>query len=133
MVLIDTSVLIDFFRGRETNAVSLFVDIQSKGIPFGINYFIYQEIVQGAQSKKEFDLLNNYLSTQTFYHLKYGRKSHEAAALIYLKCRAKGITVRSTIDLLIVQTAVENDLFLLHDDRDFSNIAACEKGLKEYQ
>ncbi len=133
MVLIDTSVLINFFKGRETNAVSLFEDIQSKGIPFGINYFIYQEIVQGARSKKEFDLLNNYLSTQTFYHLKYGRKSHEAAAQIYLKCRAKGITVRSTIDLLIVQTAVENDLFLLHDDQDFSNIAACEKGLKEYQ
>ena len=44
----------------------------------------------------------------------------------------KGITIRSTIDLIIVQTAIENKLFLLHDDKDFSQIASVTTELKEY-
>jgi predicted nucleic acid-binding protein len=132
MVLVDTSVLINFFRGRETNGVLLFKDLLSKSIPFGINYFIYQEILQGARNKKEFDLLHKYLSTQIFYHLRNGLKSYEDAAKIYFICRANGITVRSTMDVLIVQTVIENNLFLLHEDRDFSNIAMYVPSLKEY-
>jgi predicted nucleic acid-binding protein len=61
-----------------------------------------------------------------------GNKSYQAAALISIKCRAKGLTIRSTIDLLIAQTAIENNLFLLHNDRDFTRIAGIEKNLKEY-
>lgn len=133
MVLVDTSVLINFFSGRETNGVSLFKDLLSKSIPFGINYYIYQEVVQGAQNENEFDLLHRYLCTQTFYHLKNGIKSFENAAKIYFCLRTHGITVRSTIDLLIAQTAIENNLLLLHEDRDFSNIAIYEKSLKEYK
>ncbi|MEQ6358376.1 hypothetical protein SAMN04244560_00243 [Thermoanaerobacter thermohydrosulfuricus] len=44
----------------------------------------------------------------------------------------KGITIRSTIDLLIAQTAIENNLYLLHDDKDFSLIAQVDERLKEY-
>lgn len=132
MVLVDTSVLIDFFKGAENPAVTKFEEIQKKGVPFGINNFVYQEILQGAKTRKEFDLLNKYLSSQKFYDLKEGRKSYEAAAEIYFKCRKKGVTIRSTIDLLIVRTAIENDLFLLHNDNDFSEISGIEKRLKEY-
>lgn len=64
--------------------------------------------------------------------MKYGRKSYEMAAELYFKCRKNGIAVRSNIDLLIAQTAIENDLYLLHDDRDFSLIASIEPKLKEY-
>jgi hypothetical protein len=49
--------------------------------------------------------------------------SFAEAAKIYLGCRKQGITIRSTIDCLIAQTALENDLFLLHDDKDFDAIA----------
>ncbi|HHY79050.1 MAG TPA: PIN domain nuclease [Thermoanaerobacter sp.] len=44
----------------------------------------------------------------------------------------KGITIRSTIDLLIAQTAIENNLYLLHDDKTFSLIAQVDERLKEY-
>lgn len=54
------------------------------------------------------------------------------AAKLYFKCRKKGITIRSTIDLLIAQTAIENDLYLLHDDNDFTLIAKVDQRLKEY-
>jgi predicted nucleic acid-binding protein len=40
-----------------------------------------------------------------------------------LDCRKKGITIRSTIDCLIAQTALENDLILLHEDYDFDLMA----------
>ena len=48
----------------------------------------------------------------------------------HIKCRKNGITVRSTIDLMICQTAIENELFLLHNDKDFDDIAKVYKNLK---
>lgn len=132
MVLIDTSVMINFLKGVHTASVLKFEDIQKNGIPFGINNYIYQEIIQGAKNRSEFDLLSKYLGSQKFYDLKNGRKSFESAAGIYFNCRAQGYTIRSTIDLLIAQTAIENNLYLLHDDRDFSTMAKVEKNLKEY-
>jgi len=48
-------------------------------------------------------------------------------------CRKSGITVRSTIDLLIAQIAIENNLFLLHSDKDFDFIASVIKELKIYK
>ena len=132
MVLVDTSVMVAFLRGVEERQVQALEDIIKRGIPFGINHYIYQEIIQGAKSKSEFNLLIKYLETQRFYDLRNGRKSFEAAAKLYFNCRRKGVTVRSTIDLLIAQTAIENELFLLHHDKEFSNIAKVEKDLKEY-
>jgi predicted nucleic acid-binding protein len=46
-----------------------------------------------------------------------------AAAKIYMDCRKKGITLCSTIDCLIAETAIEHDLFILHNDNDFYAIA----------
>ncbi len=42
---------------------------------------------------------------------------------IYFLCRKKGLTIGSAIDCLIAQTAIENNLFLLHNDTDFDRIA----------
>jgi hypothetical protein len=132
MILVDTSVLIAFFKGVNNKQVEKLEDVIKNGVPFGINVFIYQEVLQGAKSDREFKLLKEYLSTQRFYDLKYGIKSYEAAAKLYSICRKKGITIRSTIDLLIAETAIENNLYLLHDDQDFSFIAEVNKSLKEY-
>ncbi|MEI6385035.1 MAG: hypothetical protein WCQ50_00260 [Spirochaetota bacterium] len=46
--------------------------------------------------------------------------------------RKAGITIRSTMHLLIAQTAIENDLLLLHDDRDFTNMARAIPELRMY-
>lgn len=123
MVLVDTSVLISYFRGKNDDAAKRFESLLDEKIPFGINNYIYQEILQGAANKKEFSLLKDYLENQVFYELENGRESFESAALIYFKCCRKGFTIRKTVDLLIAQTAIENGLFLFHNDRDFDNIA----------
>ena len=123
MILVDTSVFIDFFRGVRGEAVEKLERVLETAVPFGINSFIFQEVLQGAASEKEFLLLEKYLRTQRFYHLADPIESFAKAARIYMDCRKRGLTVRSTIDCLIAETALEHDLLLLHQDNDFTAIA----------
>jgi len=123
LILVDTSVLIDYLTGKENDAVHKLQFIFDNNIPFGISSLIYQEILQGVRTEKDFDKAKRYLDTQRFYSLKEEKESYASAAKIYFKCRKKGITVNSTIDCLIAQTAIENNLYLLHNDSDFVNIA----------
>ncbi|SPD73182.1 PilT protein domain protein [uncultured Desulfobacterium sp.] len=123
MILVDTSALIEFFTDSGTEASIKLEEILMRRIPFGITPFIMQEILQGAASEKDFELLRKYLSTQRFYHLKDPLNSFIDAAKTYMKCRRKGITIRSTIDCLVAQTAIEHDLMLLHNDNDFRRMS----------
>ncbi|UTC62236.1 PIN domain nuclease [Treponema sp. OMZ 787] len=132
MILVDTSVLISYLKNQNNESNSKFEYILERRLPYGINLFIYQEILQGARNIKEYNLLKKYFETIPLYHLRYGQDSYENAAMINLKCRQRGITIRSTIDLLIAETAIENDLYLLHNDNDFTNMAKVIKELKLY-
>jgi len=123
MILVDTSILIHFFKGVESESSRRFKFVLQREIPFGINSLIFQEVLQGAGSEKEYLTLKKYLETQRFYHLREPIDSYAKAAKIYLECRKRGITIRSTIDCLIAQTALENDLLLLHEDNDFDLMA----------
>lgn len=123
MVLVDTSVMIDYLRGNEDDTILTLQRIIDNNIPFGINSFIYQEVLQGVATEKDFIKVKKYLDTQRFYELKDKRESYASAAKIYFQCRKKGMTINSTIDCLIAQTAIENNLYLLHNDLDFDNIA----------
>lgn len=121
MYLVDTSVLIDFLKGKETKQTTHLEYIIQSQIPFGISAFTYQETLQGAKNQKEYDTLNRYLSTQKIYYPT--NKTYEASANLFFRCRKSGITIRSTIDTLIATTAMENGLILLCSDRDFDNMA----------
>ena len=127
MILVDTSVIVDLFKGVNNKSTRKFKEILHQKIPFGINSFIYQEILQGAKSLKEFNLLKKYLESQHFFYPKHPVDSHAEAARIYFKCRKKGLTIRSTIDCLIAQMAIEHNLALLHNDKDFNAIAKVVK------
>ena len=130
MVLVDTSVLISYLKGQDNNETIKFNTILERNIPYGITNHIYQELLQGARDENEFNKLKEYFSTQIFFDLQNGKKSYEDAALINIKCRKSGYTIRSTIDLIITQTAIENNLLLLHQDKDFIRIAEIIKTLK---
>ena len=95
----------------------------------GLTGVIYQEVVQGVASEREFDLTSEYLGSQTFYHPQDPIESYGEAARMYLDCRRAGITVRSSADCLIARVAIEHDLMLLHDDRDFERMAEVIPGL----
>jgi len=132
MVLVDTSVLIGFFKKIEGIPYDKMDYIIDNDIPFGICNYVHQELLQGSRSKQEYELLKEYLDALPFYDLLYGKQSFENAALMYMNCRKRGITVRSTIDLLIAEIAIENDLYLLHNDMDFENLTKVYKNLKIY-
>ena len=123
MILVDTSVLIDFFKGAKNRTIDKFRSVLLQKIPFGINSFIYQEVLQGAKTEEEYKRLKAYLISQRFFHPKDPVDSSTRAARIYFDCRKNGITIRSTIDCIIAQTAIEHDLHLLHNDKDFEIMA----------
>lgn len=123
MILVDTSVLIDFFKSSGSEAALKFRLVLEQTLDFGITSHIFQEVLQGARTEKEYNLLRQYLETQKFFHPKDPVDSFAEAAKIFFKCRKKGLTIRSTIDCLIAQIAIEHDLFLLHSDQDFQLMA----------
>lgn len=87
MILVDTSVLIDYLKGRRNRQVSLFDEILEKKISYGINPYIYQEVLQGAGDIDEYDRLKEYFETIPFYGLLHGQISFERAAFLYFTCR----------------------------------------------
>jgi predicted nucleic acid-binding protein len=123
MILVDTSILIDFFKNSKSEAALRFKLILEQGLNFGITSHVFQEVLQGAKSEKEYKVLRRYLETQRFFHPKDPVDSFAEAARIFFLCRKKGLTIRSTIDCLIAQIAMEHDLLLLHSDQDFHLMA----------
>ena len=123
MIIVDTSVLVELFRDRSTKAVRAFEQLEQQGIPFAIPAICCQELLQGARDERKWRLLQSYLATQIWVSAFNERETHVAAARIYYDCRRKGYTVRGTVDCLIAQLVIERDGELLHDDRDFENIA----------
>ncbi len=123
MILVDTSVLIDFFSNRPTLSTQKFEDIILKDIPFGITSFIIQELLQGTKTVHEFNKLKLYLENQKIFSPVGELESFINAAKIYFDLRKKGLTVRSSTDCLIAQISIEHDLHLLHNDKDFLTIA----------
>jgi len=131
MYLVDTSVWIDYIQGRETPVVQFLDSLLGHPLSCGINDYIYMEILQGAKSQQGFDKLQRYFSTQRFYRFDDSLYSHAAAAQVYLNCRQQGVTIRSSIDCLIVQTAIEHELILLHHDNDYKNMHPVVPELKQ--
>ena len=130
MYLVDTSVWLGLFRQQETGAVHRLREILEQHIPFGISSVIYQELLQGAKGESDYQQLREYLGSQCFYHPKDEVESYASAARIYFDCRRQGVTIRSTIDCLIAEIAIEHNLVLLHDDADFHHMAKVTSDLK---
>jgi predicted nucleic acid-binding protein len=130
MILVDTSVLINYLKGGKEYKTLLFAAVLSEHIPYGISPYTYQEVLQGSKTEVEFDLLKGYLNTQRVYYLPQNLNTFEASARIYFNLRRSGITPRSTIDTLIALTAIHNNLAILHDDRDFDLMASMIKELR---
>lgn len=130
MYLVDTSAWLDYLQERDTRAAGLLAEVLDRGATFGITAAIYQELLQGAASEEDFAGLVEYLGTQRFYHPEDPVDSYREAARLYFRCRRAGVTIRSTIDCLIARLAIERDLSLLHNDRDFADMARVIPELK---
>jgi predicted nucleic acid-binding protein len=122
-ILVDTSVWVDFIRGRSTAVVGRLLAALDRGVAAAVTPLVYQEVLQGASDERAFRDYQAFLSTQPFLHPTEYVTTHERAAHLYFACRRLGLTIRSTVDCLIAQIAIEHGVPLLHDDRDFERIA----------
>jgi len=131
MILVDTSVWIDFLKGansKERRALHRLIEEEED---VSITEIILTEILQGIKEDKDFKRVKDYLLEFPIYGPE-GIETYLRAAAIYRDCRKKGKTVRKTIDCIIAAICMENGLTLLHRDSDFELIAACT-GLKCYR
>ncbi len=132
MIVVDTSVLINFFLGIETTGAKQLQKIEESRTPFYIPEICCQELLQGAKNEKEWILLEEYLETQNRLQPKDSWKTYFSAARIYFDCRKKGITLSGSIDCFIAQLTLENNGVLLHEDADYEKISQVRE-LKQFK
>lgn len=120
MILVDSSVWIDYFNGidsRETNFLDTLLDAEL----LLVGDIIMVEVLQGFRHEADFRRARAALE-QLEYRAMLGRDIALASASNYRRLRAKGVTVRKTIDMIIATFCMENRHQLLHTDRDFDQI-----------
>lgn len=117
MILVDSSVWIDYFRGIGTPEADR-LDGLLGSEPLATGDLILTEVLQGFASDEDFNQAHALLSSLTVIDLG-GRKIAIQAARNYRKLRLLGLTVRKTIDTIIATRCIEEDFALLYSDRDF--------------
>ena len=117
MILIDTTVWIDYFNGIITRETDTLDNLLGKELII-MGDLILIEVLQGFRSNKDFNQAKTFLSVLPTYSL-VGKENAIVSAQNYRLLRNKGITVRKTIDIIIGTFCIINNIPLLHSDRDF--------------
>ena len=122
MILVDSSVWIDFFRGNDTPQVDR-LDALLARERIGVGDLILAEVLQGCRTERDFDLARKTLGNFELVEL-VGADIALQAAKNFRILRGLGFTVRKTIDTVIATKCIEAGYPLLHSDRDFDPFAA---------
>jgi predicted nucleic acid-binding protein len=122
LILIDASAFIEFLNRTGNREDTLVEQLIINNEDIVIADITLTEILQGIKPDLEYREVKASLLTFPILSLK-SPDSYIAAADLYRKCRKRGLTIRSTIDILIAQIALEYGATLLHNDRDFEAIA----------
>jgi len=125
MVLVDTSVWIDFFGDRPEPHVAALGELIENDEDLCVCGVILAEVLQGIRADSDFRKTRDYFSALIFLPMR--QATFVRAAEMYRSLRKKGITIRKPVDCMIASVAVEFDLPLLHNDRDFDHIAVHSK------
>jgi predicted nucleic acid-binding protein len=118
--VVDTSVWIDFFSGRSARYVETLEQLLTAGDDVCLCGVVLAEILQGVRSEIDYRKTKAYL--EFLLYLPMDRRTFERAAEIYRSLRRRGVTVRKPVDCMIASVAIEQDIPLLHNDRDFDPI-----------
>ena len=121
MILVDSSVWIDYFRGTVTAQTELLDRLVGQE-PLAIGDLILTEVLQGFDNDRDFSNARRVLTSLTVVELG-GQKVAIQAARNFRALRKRGVTVRKTIDTVIATCCIEDGYDLLHNDRDFDPFA----------
>ncbi len=117
MIVVDSSVWIDFFNGVNTAEVER-LDGLLGVTPLAIGDLILVEVMQGFRSERDVATARQLFRSLALLPMLGGSNAWKAANN-YRQLRRKGITVRKTIDGIIATACIEANLPLLFSDRDF--------------
>lgn len=120
-VLIDSSVWIDFFRGRSEPHTNRLKELITAGEDLCICGHILAEVLRGARHDEQYRKIE--LRFQVLDFLPMTAPTFQASADIYRMLRRQGITVKNVVDTFIAAVAMEHNVYLLHNDSDFDLIA----------
>ena len=117
MIVVDSSVWIDYFNGRDTPQASKLDELLGVEL-IGIGDIILTEVLQDFRIDADYDTAKQLLTSLTMFNMldiEVAVKSADNFRIL----RKQGITIRKTIDVIIATFCIENDHALLFSDKDF--------------
>ncbi len=120
MVVVDTSVWIDYVNGSITPQTNL-LDIELENNRIITGDLIIVEFLQGFIDDTQYYKAKELMESLEYFDF-VGKDIAIKAAENFRKLRKSGITIRKTIDVLIATFCIENGFELIHDDRDFDQM-----------
>lgn len=120
MLLVDTTVWIDFFAGKTTPQVSVLELMISEGEDICVCGIVLTEILQGIRNDSRYAKTKALFDNLIF--LPMARATFLRSAEIYRFLRKKGITIRKPLDCMIAAVALAHNVQFLHSDKDFAPI-----------
>ena|ERR1700733_2314897 len=119
-VLVDSTVCIDFFGGRETIQTARLEECFQDGDEICYCGFVLAEVLQGIRDEKQ--LVSVKRQFENLAYLEDDRSTFELGATIYRELRRKEITIRNTVDCLISAVVIQHGVNFLENDRDYKFI-----------
>ena len=117
MILVDSSVWVDYFNGVETLATKKLDSLLGLQ-PICTGDLILAEVLQGFRQDQHYKAAKKLLCSLPMYSM-LGVDLSLKSAENYRALRKQGFTIRKTIDTMIATFCIENDFSLLHSDKDF--------------
>ncbi|WP_310384319.1 PIN domain nuclease [Roseateles sp.] len=132
MILVDSSVWIDFFNGRETVGVRRLSDLlEDAGAPLALADLVLFEVLRGFRDQRDYLAAKRALGALDVVDIG-GEDCALHAAEHYRALRVGGFTVNSPVDVLQASFCIENDHALLHSERDYDAMESL-RGLKVWR
>ena len=122
MIVVDTTVWIDFLEARGTAFDRHLTDLVENDTPIALVDIVYGEVLQGIRDEEAFHRTRVSLLAHPILRPR-GLETFEAAANLYRTARRRGLTIRRSVDCLIAATCLEAGVEIYHNDRDFEALA----------
>jgi predicted nucleic acid-binding protein len=117
MIVVDSSVWIDYFQGRDTaqtNDLDALLGVE----PLGIGDLILTEVLQGFRADADYKIAKKLLAALSVFDM-LGMEMAIKSAENFRMLRKRGITIRKTADAIIATYCIEKNHTLLFSDKDF--------------
>ncbi len=126
MIVVDTTVWIDFFNGRDGPHVDELTRLVAADAGVALTDVVLTEVLQGIRSDKDYRAVDERLAVFDILRLD-DLDDFRRSASLYRAARRTGITIRRTLDCLIASVCIREAVPILHNDSDFDELARCSE------